>query len=118
MLRPPSEIREVREITDDRRDAFKFFMQGAAYCCVKTRMGEPFAVRDLMGVEKFYWQGTPLIVLYEKHVALGKDNDSAIEGAGQDLGWLVKAALHEDKRTLELAKAGLVNTYRWVVNEP
>ena len=58
-----------------------------------------------MGGENFFWEGTPLIVLYEKHIALGKSNDSAIEDAAKDLGWLVKSVLSNDKRTYTVEKA-------------
>lgn len=118
MLTEPSELREVYGITDEERAHIKCFMQGAVYCWVKNRMGEPFAVRDLMGGENFEWEGTPLQVLYLKHLNGGKDNDAAIEAAAKDLGWLTKAVLAEDKRTFEAGKAGLVSSYRWIGNEP
>ncbi|MFZ1492655.1 MAG: hypothetical protein WAU60_04490 [Candidatus Competibacter denitrificans] len=93
-------------------------MQGAIYSWAKNRPNEPFAVRDVMGGENFFWEGTPLIALYEKHIKLGKTNDSAIEDAAKDLGWIVKSVLARDKRTYRLEKAGLVNSYTWVGNEP
>lgn len=117
MLLPESEVRGVYGITDDERDAIKFFMQGAVYCWVKNRMGQPFAVHDLMGGENFFWHGTPLIALYDKHANAGKDDAAATEAAGRDLGWLVKTVLAEDKRTFEVSNNGYVNTYRWVGNE-
>ena len=83
-----SPIRSERSprITDEQREAIAHFMQGAIYSWAKNRPNEPFAVRDLMGGENFFWDGTPLIVLYEKHIALGKSNDAAIEDAAKDLG--------------------------------
>jgi hypothetical protein len=87
MLNPPSDLREVHGITDEQREAIAHFMQGAIYSWAKNRPNEPFAVRDLMGGENFFWDGTPLIVLYEKHIALGKSNDAAIEDAAKDLGY-------------------------------
>lgn len=117
MLTPPSELREVHGITDEQRSAIAYFMQGAIYSWAKNRPGEPFAVRDLMGGENFFWEGTPLIVLYKKHIALGKTNESAIEDAAKDLGWIVKSVLSRDKRTYAVEKAGLVNGYKWVGNE-
>ena len=118
MLRPPSDLREVHGITDEQRAAICHFMQGAIYSWAKNRPNEAFAVRDLMGGENFFWEGTPLIMLYEKHIALGKSYDSAIEDAAKDLGWLVKSVLSNDKRTYTVEKAGLVNSYAWVGNEP
>jgi hypothetical protein len=85
---------------------------------VKNRSWEQFAARDLVGGENFEWQGTPLIVLYEKHINLGKTNESAIEDAGKDLGWLLKAVLVDDKRHFEAGRSGLSAGYRWVGNEP
>lgn len=93
-------------------------MQGAVYSWVKNRSGEWFAVRDLMGGENFSWEGTPLQVLYEKHIDGGKDHDGAIEGAARDLGWLVKTMLHEDRRTFEVDHPDIVAKYRWVGGEP
>lgn len=72
----------------------------------------------LVGGENFQWKGTPLHVLYEKHIKAGKGRKSAIKAAARDLGWLVKSVLSEDKRTFEVGKGGLVRTYRWVGNEP
>ena len=117
-LNPPSDLRDVRGIGDTENTLIKAFMQGAVYSWVKNRKDEPFAVRDLVGGENFDWDETPLIVLYEKHINEGKDNASAIEAAAKDLGWLVKTVLAEDKRTFIPSKAGLVNHYRWVGNEP
>ncbi len=117
-LSPASELRDVHGIDDAQKRLIKAFMQGAVYCWVKNRKGEPFAVRDLMGGENFEWRGTPLYGLYQKHINDGKDNDSAIECAAKDLGWLVKTVLAEDKRTFEASKSGLVSNYRWVGNEP
>lgn len=117
-LLPPSELRTVQGITAEQELAIATFMQGAVYCWVKNRKDEAFAVRDLMGGENFSWEGTPLQVLYEKHINEGKNHDAAVEAAGKDLGWLVKSMLHADKRTFRAGHGGLVATYRWVGNEP
>jgi len=85
---------------------------------VKNRSGEQFAARDLVGGENFEWEGTPLVVLYQKHIDLGKTDEAAISDAAKDLGWLLKAVLHEDKRHFEVGKSGLTAGYRWVGNEP
>jgi hypothetical protein len=114
----PSEVRDVHGITDGQKSLIKAFMQGAVYCWVMNRKDEWFAVRNLVGGENFEWSGTPLIVLYEKHIRLGKGRDAAIEQAAIDLGWLTKAVLSEDKRTFEVGDAGMARAYRWVGNEP
>ncbi len=116
-LTPLTELREVQGISESDKIAIKNFMQGAIYCWAKNRRSEPFAVRDLMGGENFSWEGTPLQVLYDRHITHGKSNDRAIESAAQDLGWLVKSVLAADKRTFEAAKDGLVSSYRWVGGE-
>ncbi len=117
-LDPASELRDVTGITDAEKAAITTFMQGAIYTWVKNRKDEPFAVRDLVGGENFDWDGTPLFVLYEKHIRQGKSNSEAIAAAAKDLGWLTKTALAQDKRTFIPSKAGLVSHYRWVGGEP
>lgn len=117
-LIPESELRDVHGVTDEQKELIKAFMQGAVYCWVKNRRDEPFAVRDLMGGENFEWDGTPLYVLYEKHITAGKDSEAAIDSAAIDLGWLVKTVLANDKRHFTAGKAGMVNSYRWVGGEP
>jgi hypothetical protein len=117
-LNPQSELRDVSGISDAEKDSIKAFMQGAVYCWVKNRKDEQFAVRDLMGGENFDWNGTPLQVLFDKHIEAGKDEESAIKAAGIDLGWIVKTVLDEDRRTFEVVKEELVNKYRWDGNEP
>lgn len=117
-LTEQSELRDVHGITDTEKTAIMAFMQGAVYCWVKNRKDEWFAARDLVGGENNEWEGTPLCVLYHKHINTGKDSDLAIESAGKDLGWLLKTVLSEDKRTFEVDKLGLVRGYRWIGNEP
>ncbi|VTR98169.1 Uncharacterized protein OS=Bergeyella zoohelcum ATCC 43767 GN=HMPREF9699_01578 PE=4 SV=1 [Gemmata massiliana] len=109
-----SELRDVHGISEDQKALIKAFIQGAVYCWVKNREGEPFAVRDLVGGVNANWSRTPLHALHTKHIKLDKDEESANEAAAKDLGWLVKTILHEDKRKFEAAKSGLVSTYRWI----
>jgi hypothetical protein len=117
-LLPPSEIRDVHGVTPPQKELIKAYLQGAVYSWVKNRSGEQFAARDLVGGENFEWEGTPLIVLYEKHVSLGKTDEDAITDAAKDLGWLLKTVLHEDKRHFEVGRSGLTAGYRWIGNEP
>ena len=117
-LIPNSELRTITCVTPSQADAIRNFMQGDVYCWSKNRFNEEFTVQDLMGAENFNWEGTPCQVLYVKHVDLGKDNDSAIECAGKDLGWLVKEMLANDVRTFIAGNNGRVATYRWVSGEP
>ncbi|MDB6067407.1 MAG: hypothetical protein JWR26_3615 [Pedosphaera sp.] len=117
-LNPPSELRDVHGISEPEKELIKAFMQGAVYSWVKNRKNEAFAVRDLVGGENFEWDGTPLMVLYDKHINTGKGIPDSIDAAAKDLGWLVKTVLAHDKRTFIPSKAGLVNHYCWVGNEP
>lgn len=117
-LVPTSQLRKVQGITQEQASLIKAFLQGAAYSWAKNRKGEQFAARDLVGGDNFEWEGTPLIVLYEKHVALGKDNESAITDAAKDLGWLLKSVLDTDKRHFTIGRSGLTAGYKWIGNEP
>ena len=112
-----SEIRDVLGISDEEKSLIKAYLQGAVYTWVKNRKDEWFAARDLVGGENFEWSGTPLIVLYEKHINKGKPSDEAIIGAAKDLGWLLKSVLNDDKRHFEVGKNGLTAAYRWVGKE-
>lgn len=120
MIVPSSEntVRDVTGIDPSVKREIKAFFQGAVYCWVKNRRDEWFAARDLVGGENFDWDRTPLITLFRKHEASGKSNSAAIEAAGQDAGWLLKAVVEEDKRTFETRKDGQVRSYRWRGGEP
>lgn len=56
--------------------------------------------------------------LWEKHINAGKAGDDATDDAAKDLEWLTKTVLAEDKRTFNVEKVALVNSYRWIGNEP
>lgn len=105
MLIPESEIREVHGITREQRQRISDFLQGAVYSWCKNRKNEWFAARDLLGGDNFYWQGTPMYALYEK--------SEDVEQAGKDAGWILKQVLHNDKRSFETIKEGMVRQYRW-----
>jgi hypothetical protein len=111
-LEPQSEIRNVTGITDTQRTAIEHFMQGAIYTWVKNKEGA-FAVRDLVGGVNTDWIGTPLHVLYEKHIQMNKSPEDAFKSAAKDLGWIVKAMIDRDRRRFSFLKSGLVNSYSW-----
>lgn len=54
------EIREVAGIQEDEKQAIIHFLQGAVYCWCKNRKNEWFSMRDLMGGDNYFWEGTPL----------------------------------------------------------
>ena len=116
-LSPISELRDVHGIEPLEKQRILDYMQGAVRCWDKNRKGDFFAAHDLVGGENRDWNGTPLLVLYEKHTDLGKDNESAIKDAGKDIGWLLKAMLAGEDRLYEVLE-GRVNSYRWDGNEP
>ena len=106
----PSQIRNVTGITDEQKRRISDFLQGAVYTWCKNRKDEWFSLRDLMGGDNYYWEGTPLIPLYEKHVAA----PDAVERAGKDGGWLLKKMIDADTRKFETKKEELIRKYRWV----
>lgn len=109
-----SEIRDVTGLDQAKKDAIYHFLQGAVYCWCKNRPNEWFAMRDLMGGDNYYWEGTPLLTLYQKHKdVLGKEWEDAVTGAAKDSGWLLKRVIEDDKRNFETKKEGLVRMYKW-----
>ncbi|MGD0037570.1 MAG: hypothetical protein ABSC53_09790 [Bacteroidota bacterium] len=115
-LTPPSQLREVYGITENEKDRIRNFLQGAVYCWCKNRKDEWFSLRDLMGGKNYYWEGTPLVVLYEKQERAGVPNQSAIEQAGKEAGWLLKRVISDDLRRFETQEEELVRKYRWIPN--
>ena len=83
-------------------------MQGAVYSWCKNRKGEWFSLRDLMGGDNFYWNGTPLLDMYLKQKYLGKNSETSIKDAGKDAGWILK----KDDRKFEIKKENLIRKYR------
>lgn len=110
-LRPESELREPVGVEERDRELIRAFMQGAVYSWVKNCPDGYFAVRDLVGGLNNDWNGTPLQVLYDRHIEAGKDDQEAFEAAAKDLGWIVKTLLSDDRRIFRVEKSGLVNSY-------
>lgn len=76
--------------------------------------GEPFGAKDLVGGDNREWEGTPLKVLWCKHVDAGKSGDEAFDEAAKDAGWLLKKVLAEDKmRTYTVNKEFRHKEYSW-----
>ncbi len=106
-----SRSRNVTGITEEEKIRIKDFLQGAIYCWCKNRKNEWFSLRDLMGGDNFYWQGTPLMPLYLKHEGI---NDDPVREAGKDAGWILKAVIIQDKRLFDTRKEALIRQYRWI----
>ena len=63
--------------------------------------------------DNHYWQGTPLIPLYDYYLNGNEDNhDYAVEEAGKAAGRLLKEVLINDKQTFE-TEEGYTRRYRW-----
>jgi hypothetical protein len=110
MLTPPSQVRNV-SLPQSDIDAICRFLQGAVYCWCKNRPEEWFSMRDLMGGENYYWQGTPLIALYDKQLSIASADP--VKEAGKESGWLLKKVISDDARTFETKKEELISKYRW-----
>ncbi len=113
-LIPPSEVRDVNSVNVAEKDRIRDFLQGAVYCWCKNRPEEWFSLRDLMGGDNFYWEGTAMYPLYDNLVTRGHASNQAIEQAGKDGGWLLKRVITDDQRNFETREANLIREYRWV----
>ena len=115
-----SDLRKVSGLTDTETQRIKDYMLGSIYCWIKNQKdGDSslwFAVRDLVGGENTNWDGTPLDVIYKKHLH-EKTSDEAFKQAAKDIGWIMKSVIFEDKRLFETKKEGMVRKYRWITNE-
>ena len=103
----------VNGFSERELNLMRAFLQGAVYCRCKNRKDEWFAARDLLGGDNYYWQGTPLMPLYDYYLNGNEENhDYAVEEAGKAAGRLLKEVLINDKRTFETEK-GYTRMYRW-----
>ncbi len=108
-------IRNVSGFSTEELKGIMDFLQGAVYCWCKNRPDEWFSIRNLMGGENFNWNGTPLQVLYDKHINRGLDDGEANNAAGKDCGWILKRVIHGDEnRDFETKTESLVRHYKWV----
>jgi hypothetical protein len=113
-LNKKSELRNVTCISTEEKQRISDFLQGAVYCWCKNRKNEWFSLRNLMGGDNYYWQGTPLLPLYLKHEGNASD---PVKEAGKDGGWLLKSVISSDKRLFETKKEALIRQYRWIGGE-
>ncbi len=105
----------VAQIDKNQRELIEAFVQGAVYChCKISEKGTSFAARDLFGGDNYYWQGTPLIALYQWHE--NNDADDPVGMAGKDLGWILLGVLAKDKRHFSKSKE-YTNVYEWLYLE-
>lgn len=116
-LKKKSRVQEVTGISIYDTLAIKAFLQGGVYCWGNKHPDEYFSMRDLMGGKNYSWQGTPLFILYEKHICKGKSWEEAVRAAGIDSGNLLKQVIDEDKRTFEDKVEEQIRKYKWIGNE-
>lgn len=102
--------REIQRMLD--------YLQGAVQVWCRDRHGEWFAARDLLGGANYYWQGTPLIRLYEYYMEQSdEDDDYSVRQAGRAAGHLLKRVLVEDTKRRYETRQGYTREYRWVGEE-
>jgi hypothetical protein len=71
------------------------YLQGAIQVWCRNRHGEWFVARDLIEGAKYFWQGTPLMRLYEYYMEQsGQDDDYSVKQAGRAAGHLLKRVLN------------------------
>lgn len=105
--------RAVNGITDEQRRAMFSFLQGSVYCWCKNRKDEPFTARDLLGGDNYYWQDTPMEVLYRYYLNEDETNtEYAVEEAGKAAGRLLYQLLYDDKREFD-TWVEYTRMYRW-----
>jgi hypothetical protein len=109
--------RAVYGITDEQRRDIFCFLQGSVYCWCKNRKGEPFAARDLLGGDNYYWENTPMEALF-LYYRNGDDvnNEYAVEEAGKAAGRLLYQLLYDDKREFE-TWVEYTRMYKWTGEE-
>jgi len=117
ILNDNSVIKNVEDITPQQEQRILDFLQGAVYSWCNTRKDERFALRNFMGGDNFFWEGTPMVELYNKNEAKLNDSDAAFKEAGIDGGWLLKKMIASDKRKFETKKEVQgPRHYMWVDN--
>ena len=106
-------VRKISGITLQQEEQIMSFLQGAVYCWCLNRGTEWFSLRDFMSGTNYFWNGTPLIELYKKHINLGKTEEDSVKAAGKDCGWLLKKVIQNDKRSFDSRNHGFIREYRW-----
>ena len=66
-----------------------------------------------MGGDNYFWQGTPLVSLFDRHIAAGRSDPTAVSLAGKEGGWLLKDVIVNDSRVFDTRLAFRIREYRW-----
>lgn len=86
------------------------FLQGAVYAFCNKFKKQEFMLKDLVGERNYFWQGTPLFILYKRC----KNNTNPVFQAGQIAGKILKNVLINDKRSFTYRKdESGKNVYAW-----
>lgn len=114
MIVEDSSYKNVRGFTEEELQRMRDYLLGAVQAWCRDRHGKWFAARDLLGGANYFWQGTPLMALYNYYMGQSAhDEDYSVKQAGRAAGHLLKRVLVEDsKRTYETYR-GYTRLYRW-----
>lgn len=78
--------KNVHGFTDAELQRMRDYLLGAVQAWCRDRHGEWFAARDLLGGANYYWQGTPLIRLYDYYMEQSdQDDEYSVRQAGRAL---------------------------------
>ena len=87
----------IRGVEPEQIQRMLDFLFGAVRARCADCEGLQFAARDLLGGANYFWEGTPMEVLYEKYIREGYSSDDAVKMAGKSAGHLLKRVLIEDR---------------------
>lgn len=104
----------VRNLPSAEEKQIHQYLSVLVDACCQNSAGSWFGLRDLMGGANKDWSGTPLQVLYERHVTPGADPRYAYSRAAVDGGRLLKQVLDGDQREFESKKGYRTALYRLV----
>lgn len=120
MLNGNNRCFKVHGLNEAERLLIYAFLQGAVYRrCNEQKTNDWFAARDLVGDRNDQWQGTPLIVVYNRFRRAYPHRDEAYaeKQAGKTIGHMLKRVIVDDKRTFETSIREQVRHYKWTGEE-
>lgn len=110
--------REVWCVEEPEKQRMRDYLLGDVQAWCRDRHGEWFAARDLLGGANYYWQGTPLMLLYEYYLEHSDgDEEYAVREARRAVGNLLKSILIEAPKRSYETRQGYTREYRWVGEE-
>lgn len=108
----------VHGFTERELQRMRDYLLGAVQSWCRDRHGAWFAARDLLGGANHYWQGTPLMRLYEYYMEQSDEDEVySVRQAGRAAGHLLKRVLIEDSKRMYETRQGYTREYRWVDEE-